>query len=249
MAENESVNRLLQVGKEGGLWSRGLDFPVRARQLYGDVDLRDKRVLEVGCGRGEFCLWAGVHGARRVVGLEPMSDGFYDAANYLEQFRKLVANLDLSGVEMEQKRLQDHEAQNGSYDLVLSVASINHVDEPACIRLHDDAEARATFIRIFTDLARIMAPGGKVVIIDAMRRNLFGDLGMRSPFNPDVEWFKHQQPELWADVLGAVGFTSPRISYLGNRFFRYAGIPYIPRSLSYCSDSLFRLEMTLGQRR
>jgi len=33
MAENESVNRLLQVGKEGGLWSRGLDFPVRARQL------------------------------------------------------------------------------------------------------------------------------------------------------------------------------------------------------------------------
>lgn len=115
------------------------------------------------------------------------------------------------------KRLQDHEAQNGSYDLVLSVASINHVDEPACIRLHDDAEARATFIRIFTDLARIMAPGGKVVIIDAMQRNVFGDLGAVL-FNPDVEWFKHQRPELWADVLGAVGFTSPRISYLGIGF-------------------------------
>ncbi|QOY92307.1 class I SAM-dependent methyltransferase [Paludibaculum fermentans] len=248
MTESESVNNLLLVGKEAGLWSRGIDFPVRARQLFGDIDLRGKRVLEVGCGRGEFCLWAGVHGASRAVGLEPRSDGFYDAANYLEQFRKLAARLDLSGVEIEPKKLQEHEAPDGSYDLVLSVASINHVDEPACARLHEDTQARAAFSRIFTDLARIMARGGKVVIIDAMRRNLFGDLGLRSPFNPAVTWGKHQQPHLWADLFSGIGFTAPRITYLGNRFFRYAGIPRIPRSLSYCSDSLFRLEMTLGGR-
>ena len=249
LSDKERVSRLLQVGKENGFWSRGIDFPVRARQLFGAIDLRGKGVLEIGCGRGEFCLWAGIHGAQHVVGLEPMSDGFYDAANYLEQFRRVAARLDLTGVEMRQQKLQEHEASSGSYDLVISVASINHVDEPACIHLHDDSKARATFVSVFSNLARIMAPGGKLVIIDAMRRNLFGDLGLRSPFNPDVEWFKHQQPSLWAEVLTEARFTSPRVRYLGNRVCRYAGVPYVPRSISYCLDSLFRLEMTLGNHR
>lgn len=248
MDDKDRVGRLLQVGKESGFWRRGVDFPVRAHQVFGAIDLRNKRVLEIGCGRGEFCLWAGIHGASRVVGLEPMSDGFYDTANYLEQFRRLVVRLNLTGVEMQGRKLQEHESPSGSYDVVLSVASINHVDERACIHLHDDPQSHAAFVSIFSNLRRIMAPGGKLIIIDAMRRNLFGDLGLRSPFSPDVEWFKHQQPSVWAEVLTEAGFTDPHIRYLGNRFFRYVKVSYIPRSLSYCLDSLFRLEMTSRNR-
>lgn len=245
--EKESVARLLQVGRENGFWRRGLDYPTRARQLFGDIDLRGKHVLEVGCGRGEFCLWASVQGACRVVGLEPMSDGYSGTGDQVAQFRRLVARLALRGVEMRPSRLQEHETSAGNYDVVLSVASVNHLDEAACIHLHEDPQARARFLSIFTRLRSIMAIGGKLIIIDAMRRNLFTDIGLRNPFNPDVEGFKHQEPAHWQRVLSDAGFEAPRVTYLGNRFCRYAGLPYIPRGLSYCLDSQFRLEMTAAE--
>jgi hypothetical protein len=77
-----------------------------------------------------------------------------------------------------------------------------------------------------------------------MRRNLYADLGFRNPFEPTIEWFKHQQPAVWAKVLFDAGFASPRVSYLGNRYFRYARVPNIPYGMAYLMDSVFRLEMT-----
>ena len=56
------AERLRLLGQEMGLWTHGFDFARHARQLFGAIELRDLAVLEIGCGKGLFCLWAALHG-------------------------------------------------------------------------------------------------------------------------------------------------------------------------------------------
>jgi len=90
----------------------------------------------------------------------------------------------------------------------------------------------------------MVKPGGKLIIIDAARRNFFGDLGMRNPITPNIEWFKHQQPEFWSRLIGECGFGKADIRWLSGRLLRHARITSLPKALSYFGQSVFRLEMT-----
>src|ERR1700730_17349870 len=48
--------RLRKLGQEMGLWNHGFDFSRFAKQLFQDIDFRDKTMLEIGCGKGILCL-------------------------------------------------------------------------------------------------------------------------------------------------------------------------------------------------
>jgi len=130
------------------------------------------------------------------------------------------------------------------FDVVLSVASINHLDEKSCIALLNSPDAVSEYQNIFRNIAGMMKPGGRLIIMDAARHNVFGDLGMRSPLTPNIEWFKHQQPEFWASLLGGCGFGNPHITWASGKLLRYARLTSIPKALSYLGQSVFRLEMT-----
>jgi hypothetical protein len=67
---------------------------------------------------------------------------------------------------------------------------------------------------------------------------------MRSPLTPNIEWFKHQQPDFWATLLSDSGFGRPDITWANGKLLRYAGLTSIPKLLSYFGQSVFRLEMT-----
>ena len=243
MTTQEQKQKFLDLGRRAGFWRRGVDFPRLARQIFGTDDLRGRSLLEIGCGKGVFCLWAAMHGAVRTVGLEPMSDGFYDEGDFQHTFMSLASELGVEGVSMETCTLQQYAGAEASFDYVLSVASINHLDEPACIDLHTNGASRQKYIEVFTALRRLMKSGGELVILDSSRRNLFGDMGMKSPFQPQIEWHKHQLPEVWVDILAVAGFGQAEVTWLGNRALRYLGLPNIPRPVAYCMDSSFRLEL------
>jgi len=89
-----------------------------------------------------------------------------------------------------------------------------------------------------------MKPGAKLIIMDAGRRNFFGDLGMRNTMSPNIEWFKHRQPEYWAQLLADSGFEQPQIRWSSGKLLRYVGIGTLPQALSYFGQSIFRLELT-----
>jgi SAM-dependent methyltransferase len=217
------AERLRKLGQEMGLWNHGFDFARFATQLFRDTDFRDKTMLEIGCGKGMLCLWAALHGAE-TVGLEPMAEGCYDSSECLT--------------------VQGFQGPKNYFDVVLSLASINHLDEKSCITLLDSADAVREYQEIFRNIAAMMKPGGKLIIMDAARHNLFGDLGIRNPLTPNIEWFKHQQPEFWAKLLSGCGFGDPNITWASGKLLRYARLTSIPKTLSYFGQSVFRLEMT-----
>src|ERR1051326_8914991 len=93
VSQTTAAERIRLMGQKMGLWSHGFDFPRFARQLFRDTDFRYKTMLEIGCGKGMLCLWAAMHGARHVVGLEPLAEGAYDSSDCHRTFRSMAHQL------------------------------------------------------------------------------------------------------------------------------------------------------------
>ena len=235
--------RLRRLGQEMGLWNHGFDFSRFAKQLFRDTDFRGKAMLEIGCGKGMLCLWAALHGAQ-AIGLEPLAEGCYDSSECHKAFTAMAQQLNLPQAKVLPLTVQDFDGPHNYFDVVLSVASINHLDEKSCVALGGSPAAVREYQNIFRNIAAMMKPGGKLIIMDAARNNAFGDLGLRNPLTPNIEWFKHQQPEFWADLLNGSGFGAPRITWASGKLLRYARISSLPKVLSYLGQSVFRLEMT-----
>ncbi|HEV7551525.1 MAG TPA: methyltransferase domain-containing protein [Candidatus Angelobacter sp.] len=235
--------RLRKLGQEMGLWNHGFDFARFAQQLFKDIEFRDKAMLEIGCGKGMLCLWAALHGAQ-TVGLEPLAEGCYDSSDCHKAFKSMAEKLKLPQAAILPLTVQAFDGPKNYFDVVLSVASINHIDEKSCIALRDSPDAAREYRDIFRKIAAMMRPGGKLIIMDAARHNIFGDLGMRNPISPNIEWFKHHQPEFWAELLSGSGFGNPAITWTSGKLLRYARIFSLPKALSYFGQSIFRLELT-----
>lgn len=235
------AERMRRLGQAMGLWDQGFNFALSCRQIFRGFDFRGKTTLEVGCGKGIFCLWAALQGAEESIGLDHLAP---DTDESQRDFQTMADHLGLSKAKIVHCKLQEYNAGEGAFDLVLSAGSINSLDEKSCIRLRESPLAFMAYERIFRRVARMMKPGGKLIILDAARHNFFADLGFRNPVSPYVEWYKHQQPEYWAALLENCGFGRANIRWTSGRFLREIHIPYIPKSFAYLAQSTFRLEMT-----
>lgn len=241
----EQVRRLRKVGVEKGLWRRGDKFVSYCRgQLFRGIELRNKTVLDVGCGDGLYLIWAGVQGARRMVGLEPLLHGSGATKNSDVIFFGVSEALGLDNIERLPYTLQDYPCDDATFDVVLTHASINHLDEDLCIELRDNPEARRVYVDMFKKLRRIMKPGGQLIAVDASNRNFFGDLGLKHPLYSKLAFYKHQTPEFWAELLTQAGFTNPQISWISNPMLGPFGFFLRNRVAAYFLESSFRLVMT-----
>src|SRR5262249_44080009 len=104
-------------------------------------------------------------------------------------------------------------AGGGGYSLILSHASVNHLDEEACVRLGDDPAARARYVELFRKVRDLLEPGGLFVLADCARENYWARLGRKSPWAPEIEWEKHQEPTTWQDVLADAGLQTASWSW------------------------------------
>jgi SAM-dependent methyltransferase len=241
MAKTELQQKFFETGSKLGWWRTGIAFDYYCRrQLFREVPVKDKRVLDIGCGDGRYALWSAVEGAGEAVGLEPCSDGS-SGSQAVKECRSAIAALQLRNACIEEKRLQALNGHHGQWDIMLLHAAINHLDEAACIALCDDPEAWGKYLVLARQIRSLCRTGGFLIIADVARRNLFGDLGWRNPWAPTIEWHKHQQPETWARLFIAAGFCEPRISWISNSVWGPLGSLQRNRSCAYLRDSYFRL--------
>jgi cyclopropane fatty-acyl-phospholipid synthase-like methyltransferase len=240
----KKIKDFIELGRTLGYWTHGYDFPRYCKQVFKDIDLKGKNILEIGCGKGLFCIWASIHCASHVIGLEPLEDGSFDSSKIYSEFKKIVNTLKLNNVNIISNRIEDYQSPNISFDIVVSLASINHLDEHSCIRLKESDTAKKHYRDIFLDIASKMNNYGTIIVMDCSNRNFFSDIGLTNPMAKSIEWFKHQDPEFWAKILSECGFADPKITWPSGRYLRYMRIYNRNKLLSYFTDSAFRLEMT-----
>lgn len=111
------------------------------RHLDPARDLAGKRVLEIGCGRGEFAVWLAAHpaGPARVTAADvsPVA---------LRKGRALVAARTVCWLVGDIERIAH---ADGTFDTVISCETVEHLHQPA---------------RAVAELARVLRPGGRLFL-------------------------------------------------------------------------------------
>ena len=179
------------------------------QRLLAGYDVRGKRVLDLGCGGGEISEYFALAGAKQVIGVDPAGAGGDERA--LVALPERIRRLGLDNCAFLPLPFTQGLFGAGSFDLLFLHSSINHLHEVTS-DLRRDPAARQIYANLFAEMFRITAPGGLIVISDCARSNLFAWLvrrGLRHPIPgmEAIEWDKHQEPEIWEQLLGRVGFV------------------------------------------
>ena len=212
--------------------------------LFEGVDLNRARVLDIGAGGGRYSFYAAAAGAAHVVALEPEAAG--SDAGVAAQFERFRERLGVDSVELRHATLQEFDPGDERFDVLFMHASINHLDEPATMRLHTDETARQTYRELFAKLAGMGADGAKLVASDVSRHNLFAHLPVRNPLQPTIEWDKHQSPGTWVELLEEAGFTDPRVRWSSVNSLRRPGRVLLGNRVgAWLTEGSFCLTMTL----
>jgi SAM-dependent methyltransferase len=241
---NEVAHDRFRTAAEA-LGHRASNLRFQCDYLFDGVEFGGTTVLDIGAGDGASSFYAACNGASSVVSLEPELAG--SSSGMTTRFESARDLIHADNVELRAETLQSFDAEGRSFDVLVSIASINHLDEEACIRLQEDEDARRTYRRTFAKLADLARPGAALVIADCARRNAFGDLGIKNPIVPMIEWHKHQSPKFWAGLLEQVGFRRPRIRWSSFNTLRRPGRALLGnQAAAYLLASEFCLTMERG---
>lgn len=180
--------------------------------VFNGVPLEGVDLLDVGGGAGLHSFYAALNGAHEVVCLEPGGSGAlaeYGRSAPLQGVGGHDATLQFFPM-----TLQEFDAKNRKFDVILLNNSVNHLDEQACMKLPSDTVSIESYGSLFEKLAALSNDGATIIITDCSSKNFFGILGVKSPFAPTIEWEKHQQATVWTGFLHNAGFTDVKIQWL-----------------------------------
>lgn len=169
------------AGEWSALWGE-FAGPARRALIAATGVVAGSRVLDVGCGSGEFLLALDGVGAR-VAGVDP-------APAMLSRARMLVPSADLRPAGAESLPWPD-----GAFDVVMAVNALQFADDP---------------VAALRELARVTAPGGSVGVanwaeadrndLDTIERALAEDDG--EAFGDDPDYRRAGGLEAWFAAAG-----------------------------------------------
>ena len=142
-------------GKHGAIGEAFFDFSI-AQTLRTSV--HGKRVLDVGCGVGDWCYLAAQYGAKSV-------DGFDIQEDMVELAKHATSHLDM--VHIQVGDAADMPYGNASFDVAISLFVTCNLSPEA-------------FAKHFIELYRVLVPGGKAVLLiptDQCNSTLYTKIG------------------------------------------------------------------------
>jgi SAM-dependent methyltransferase len=227
-----NMQHYFKVVTQKKMYSNPKNLQFHMNAIFDGMEFSNKKVLDIGGGKGLYTFYSAAMGAQTAICLEPEGDGSNDGVHDL--FREVNQTLGLENAQLKANTLQQFDPGHQTFDLILMHNSINHLDEDACQNLHHDQEAQQTYLELFQRIYDMASPGARLIVCDCSRTNAWALLKLRNPFAPSIEWEKHQSPKLWARLLKQAGFQNPTIRWssfnrlgkpgkllLGNKFMAY----------------------------
>ena len=177
-----------------------LEVPALRRLL---PDLRGRRILDMGCGFGDFARYARASGAEAVVAIDV-------SRRMLEEARRLT---DDAAIGFRRCAIEDFSIQGEAFDLVVSSLALHYVaDYPAVVgRVFEALKPGGLFVFSVEHPICTAHPVGWVRDTDGTRLHWPVD-GYRNEGRRDTRWFidgvvkYHRTIETYVGALIAHGF-------------------------------------------
>jgi 16S rRNA G527 N7-methylase RsmG len=239
---NEVLVKYYNTAVKEKLYSAKRHLKFKTSLIFRKIDFEGKSMLDIGGGDGLYSFYVACQGAKNVVCLEPEIEGSYGEMN--KNFEKMKKTLNLNNISLRKATFQEYEPGSEKFDIVLMHNSINHLDEYACEHLLKSETYWNTYTDLLKKLYAITNEKAQIIISDCSNINFYTRIGIKNIFAPNIEWEKHQAPEVWARLLTEAGFNATKISWntpkhlgnIGNKLFGN-------RLFTYFLGSHFRLEM------
>jgi hypothetical protein len=237
-----AIERYFEVVTREGLYGSKENLRFYLNRIFSELEFDSKMMLDIGGGAGLLSFYGACMGAREVICLEPEDDGG-DSTDY-EKFTRVNSALRLAQVRRERTRFQCLQKTSEKFDIVVSHNSINHLEPQACMNMLNDKDAKDTYRDICFKINSLCNTGAKLVVCDCSRYNFFPFIGLKNPFDPFIDWDKHQSPEVWAALFEEAGFGRRQISWSSFNTFRSPGKLFLGNKVaSFFITSNFCLKM------
>lgn len=211
--------------------------------IFKEISFEGKSLIDIGAGSGLLSFYAAYMGANKVVLLEPESDG--SSKDVFDKLLKMPRLISQSEIIIKKIKFQNYESIDQKFDIILLHNSINHLDETAYETLLKCNKSEQKYNAIFKKLSDLASPDATLIITDCSRRNFFYDFGFKNPFDPTIEWHKHQSPNYLKNILLKFGFINPKIRWISPTDFRTIGRIFFGNPIiSYFTSSYFCLKMS-----
>jgi len=184
------------------------------QRVLADTPLRDRRVLDIGCGRGLHSIYMALQGAQ-VTAIDPEVHGSNPGVTQVLLNR--LSQLELQSVRFKPIGLFDLASSEGPFDLIFSWNVINHI-WPTRLDASRNHQAYSAYRDVVDRMCTFLSPGGRLLIADCARSNLFAvltRLGIPHPIPGcrSIEWGTHQQMSTWRSILLKEGLAILRVTW------------------------------------
>ena len=213
---NRYFNRVAALGHFST--SKRLSF--KMSNIFSGINFNDRRVLDVGAGIGLASFYAAASGSKEVVSLEPQYDGGHNSMN--TNFVKLQDSLGYSNILLINNSFHNFQSKH-KFDIIISINSINHLDEIACSKLHRDNQARKIYLNHFLKFYDFLTNNGILIISDCSRYNFYNMFKFRNPFTKSIDWNIHQSPSIWTHIAQEANFKAKRVAWSSYNRLGYIG--------------------------
>jgi len=126
-------------------------------------------------------------GAKSCINLEPFLDG--SSGEFLKN------NINDLKVEYINSTFQKFDTKE-KFDIIIIHDTINHIDEEQYVELRKSKKARKIYSELIKKISQMLNKDGVIVVSDCASSNFYGNLGIKNPFAPSIEWKLHQNPSI-----------------------------------------------------
>lgn len=220
MNKTEKFNELYEKNNPDSVQN----FEFHFRQQFQGIDFENKKILEIGCGKGFLSLYiACFMKPAEVIALDE-DEGEGSDLNVLDMVTQNIKLLELDNIKIVKNDVMNY--FNDSYfDIIISNNALHHVCEHGLLK--HDIRARLKYIKIFEHIRQLLAPNGVLTIFEYSRKSIWKHLpGKRFK---EIEWSLHPTRDEWLNVLKSSGYKVQRTKFV---------VPYKLRKFPFLINSI-----------